>query len=256
MVAYEAARHLGGALRTFTVSVADEELDEAPVAAAHRGGARRREPRPAAARRATGRGAGGRPPLRPAVRGPLGDPQPGRRPAVPRARQGGPQRGRRRRGVRWVPAVPRGADAGEDRFASRRAGRAPGGLLAPRGETAPVGGGPAAAFRPRALAPARCALPRLDEGPAARRGQATGLARAAATDDRGLGRGQARRQPFPRGHAGRRRHRHRAALEPAREDGHGDDGGFAGGPLAVPRPRGRPVRAAVAGRRSVCGARG
>ncbi len=32
VVAYEAARHLGGALRTFTVSVADEDLDEAPVA--------------------------------------------------------------------------------------------------------------------------------------------------------------------------------------------------------------------------------
>ena len=32
VVAYEAARHLGGRLRTFTVSVADDELDEAPVA--------------------------------------------------------------------------------------------------------------------------------------------------------------------------------------------------------------------------------
>ncbi|MDD5565014.1 MAG: asparagine synthase C-terminal domain-containing protein, partial [Thermoanaerobaculaceae bacterium] len=32
VVAYEAARHLGGALRTFTVSVADAELDEAPAA--------------------------------------------------------------------------------------------------------------------------------------------------------------------------------------------------------------------------------
>jgi asparagine synthase (glutamine-hydrolysing) len=32
VVAYEAARHLGGRLRTFTVSVADGELDEAPVA--------------------------------------------------------------------------------------------------------------------------------------------------------------------------------------------------------------------------------
>jgi asparagine synthase (glutamine-hydrolysing) len=32
VVAYEASRHLGGALRTFTVSVADEEMDEAPVA--------------------------------------------------------------------------------------------------------------------------------------------------------------------------------------------------------------------------------
>ena len=37
-------------------------------------------------------------------------------------------------------------------------------------------------------------------------------------------------------------------LEPAREDGHGDDGGISGGPLAVPGPRGRPVRAAAAGR--------
>ena len=32
VVAYEASRHLGGALRTFTVSVADEEMDEAPAA--------------------------------------------------------------------------------------------------------------------------------------------------------------------------------------------------------------------------------
>ncbi len=32
VVAYEAARHLGGGLRTFTVSVADAEMDEAPVA--------------------------------------------------------------------------------------------------------------------------------------------------------------------------------------------------------------------------------
>ena len=32
MVAYEASRRLGGKLRTFTVSVADEALDEAPVA--------------------------------------------------------------------------------------------------------------------------------------------------------------------------------------------------------------------------------
>ncbi|MGD1147664.1 MAG: asparagine synthase (glutamine-hydrolyzing) [Thermoanaerobaculaceae bacterium] len=32
VVAFEAARHLGGMLRTFTVSVADEDLDEAPVA--------------------------------------------------------------------------------------------------------------------------------------------------------------------------------------------------------------------------------